>query len=76
MRPIILAVRKGALTSLVNGLLAPFDPTHPDARVIAASADLLAVLESLMDKYIESGEICLEDFDQAKAVINLTKGQS
>jgi hypothetical protein len=34
MRPIVLAVRKGKLTSLVNGLLVPFDPEHPDAALI------------------------------------------
>jgi hypothetical protein len=49
MRPIVLSVMvygpgKGSLTSLVDGLLRPFDPTHPDARVIGAAADLLAAL--------------------------------
>jgi hypothetical protein len=34
MRAIILAVRKGKLTSLVDGLLVPFDPKHPHAQFI------------------------------------------
>ncbi len=44
MRAIVLATRKGGPTSLVDGLLVPLDPNHPDARLIAAAPDLLEAL--------------------------------
>ena len=42
MRPIVLAVRKGCPTSLVDGLLVRLDPQHPDAKLIASAPDLAA----------------------------------
>lgn len=48
MRPIILAVRKGALTSLVNGLLVPLDPKHPDAQLIAAAPETKRQRDALL----------------------------
>lgn len=47
-RPIVLAVRKGALTSLRNGLLVPFDPEHPDAKCIASAPELLRQRDELL----------------------------
>lgn len=41
MRPIILATLKGKITSLREGLLVPFDPQHPDARLLALSRTAL-----------------------------------
>lgn len=61
MRPIVLSARlqgpmkERGFTSLVGGLLVPFDPQHPDAKVIGAGADLgESLLEMLRD-----GEGCV-----------------
>jgi len=48
MRPIVLAVRGGRLTSLVDGLLRPLDPFHPDAQLIASAPDLLRQRDELL----------------------------
>ena len=44
MRPIVLAAaraRTNGLTSLMNGLLKPFIPDHPNSKLIAAAPELL-----------------------------------
>jgi hypothetical protein len=42
----------GGLSSLTaDHLLVPFDPDHPDAMTIAASADLLRLARILLDEY-------------------------
>ena len=50
-RPIVLTQYGGGLSSLTaNHLLVPFDPDHPDAMTIAASADLLRLARILLDE--------------------------
>lgn len=53
MRPIVLSYSKRTgLTSLVDGLLKPFDPEHPDAQFIVRAcnshAELVRVLKEAM----------------------------
>lgn len=49
MRPIVLATRKNNPTSLVNGLLVPLDPNHPDARLIAAAPELFDLCKEILE---------------------------
>jgi len=49
MRPIVLCVRKGALAlrDSKHDLLIPFDPNHPDAKLIESAPDLLRERDQL-----------------------------
>ena len=40
-----------------------------------ANADLLEALQFLNSKYLKTGDLCLEDFDIAKAAIAKSEGQ-
>ena len=51
MRPIVLATRKGGPTSLVDGLLKPLDPAHPDAAFIALSREAVPKLLAFIEQW-------------------------
>ena len=61
MRPIVLANRKGNLTSLVNGFLVPLDPTHPDAKLISAAPDMYEALKAVGDYFNSPMDISKDD---------------
>lgn len=84
MRPIVLAVRKRGLTSLVNGLLVQFDPSLSDSALIAAAPELLEALQNMLSHFghqrreewlNEAGwQSALACENQAKAAIDKATG--
>jgi hypothetical protein len=79
MRPIVLATRKNGATSLVNGLLVPLDPNHPDAKLIAAAPKMFALLTSATDERVQREGVPECGWDNwnedAIALIKEIKGQ-
>ena len=51
MRPIVLTADRNlrGLTSLMDGMLCPLDPAHPDAMLIASAPEKQAKIDALAD---------------------------
>ncbi len=73
-RPIVLASNKGGLTSLVEGILTPFNPEHPDAAYIVEAcngyAKLLERCEAA-EKERDTLKVQLEAMARAEKVARL-----
>lgn len=80
MRPIVLSVVRGKLCLRVDGVMRPFNPEHPDAKIIAAAREMLDALKALYPHCHENNMTADSDYERAwlkaEAAIAKAEGSS